>query len=592
MAEETPEPKEQDQPVPQPPQPESLPAEQAEQQPGSPPAEAQAAQAGEKPPAAAAEEDQAEPAETEAPEAEPGEEGEEQEPEFDYGVEVEDAGTLKRKVKVTVPREAIEYNREKMFGELQRSAQVPGFRIGRAPRRLIEKRFGRDVSQDVRNAVVGRSLGKAIEKADLQVLGEPDLKLEEIELPESGDMTYDFEVEVAPQFELPELKGIEVDKPIIEVTDARIDGAIQRMQLREAKYESTNEAAAEQDLVTGTAKITGEGIDAVTTDVSLRVAPGQIEGLPLVDLGRELAGKKAGETVTFTVQVPDVHPNERWQGKEARIELTIGRVRKRVLPEADDEFAKARGYDSLAELRQGLIKRMSEEVALDIRRAMRSQIHDYLLAHTDMEVPVGVATRHAQRLLQRRLVDLMEQGVPEEEIRERLTEVQADIVYQAVRDLKLAFILQRIADEQGVEVTEEDVSGRVGEMARSYGRRPERLRQELASDGSLAQVEVAMREERAIDALLRDAKITEVTPEQYLERRAQRQREAEEARAARAALQPAQAKPAEAQAAAPQEQQTPAEPQPPAGGEAPPPPSDAEPPEATRGGQEHQETQD
>jgi len=135
-------------------------------------------------------------------------------------INVEDAGTLRKKVTVTVPADRIAAKQSELFGELSRTAQVPGFRIGRAPRRLIEKRFGKEVVQDVRNAIIGESLGRAIEKSELNTLGEPDLDLDKIQLPEAGDMTYDFQVEVKPEFDLPELEGIEVEKQTVEVDDA------------------------------------------------------------------------------------------------------------------------------------------------------------------------------------------------------------------------------------------------------------------------------------------------------------------------------------------------------------------------------------
>ena len=110
------------------------------------------------------------------------------------GVAVEDAGTLKKKVTVTVPRERIDAKFDELYGELGHSAQIPGFRIGHAPRRLVEKRFGREVGKDVRNGIIGESIGQALEQAELSTLGEPDLDLEAIELPDDGDLAYSFEV--------------------------------------------------------------------------------------------------------------------------------------------------------------------------------------------------------------------------------------------------------------------------------------------------------------------------------------------------------------------------------------------------------------
>jgi len=438
----------------------------------------------------------------------------------DFGVQVEDVGTLKKKITVTVPEEMIEAKRKEMFGELSNTAHVPGFRVGRAPRRLIEKRFGREVSRDVRNALIGESLGKALEGSDLNVLGEPDLDLDAIELPESGDLVYDMEVEVAPEFELPELQGIPVRRVSTEATEQRIDAALDRIRLSQARYETTDEPAAEQDGVVVAAKIAGEGIDEVTTTATLRVAPGQIEGLPLVELPKALAGKKVGEAATMTVTVPAVHPNEAWRGKELTVELTLTEVRKRILPEIDDAYAQERGYDSLADYREDLAYQMEERMQMEAARAERQQVHQYLLDRTDFELPEGVANRHAARVLQRRYVDLLQAGVSEEQITEHMAQLQASVTEEAQREMKLSFILQKIADRMDIEVSEEELNARVARMAAFHDRRPERLRQELESDGSISQLHTAIIEEKAVEMLLATADISQDADDEEAEQEA------------------------------------------------------------------------
>ena len=456
-----------------------------------------------------------EPTETDAEAAE-GEGQQEQEKKGpDYGVSIEDAGELKKAITVTIPATAIAAKRDELFGELSTSAQVPGFRIGHAPRRLLEKRFGKEVAHDVRNAVIGDALGAVLKKSDLKAVGEPDLDLDEIKLPDKDgeDMSFTFQVEVAPEFELPSLEGLAIEKPVLEVNDERIDEAIERMRLSAATHELTDDAAAERDVIVGDATITGDGIDEPKKEVILRVAPGQIDGLPLVDLGKELAGKKAGETVTLTVGVPSVHPNEAWRGKQATIDLAVREVRRRVLPEVNDEFARSKGCDSVEDLREDVAERMAKRIEFETKRAMRNQVHEYLLSNTEFDVPEDAQKRHADRLLVRRYVDLLQAGRPQEEIDEHLTEIKAGAAADANTELKLAFMLKQVADDLGIEVAEEEVNARVAELARSSGRRPERLRQELTKDGSLGQVKIAIREEKALDAVLAKAVITEVTPQ-------------------------------------------------------------------------------
>jgi len=452
----------------------------------------------------------------------------------DYGVAVEDAGTLRKKVTVTVPAEMISAKREEMFGELSASAQVPGFRIGRAPRRLLEKRFGKEVQSDVRNAILGDSLGKAMEKSELKVIGEPELDLDAIELPASGELVYSFEVEVAPEFELPELKGIPITKPAIAVTDERVDEAIERVRVTHAHYEDTNDPAGDRDIVVVAAKITGDGIEETNTTATLRVAPGQIEGLPMLDLGEKLAGKTAGDTVEVTVKVPDVHPNESWQGKQATIELTVNQVRKRVLPEIDDEYAKAMGYESLAELREGMKARMATQMDMEVRQAVRQQIDEYFLANTSFELPEGAVKHHAAKLLQRRRVDLLEMGLPAEQIDERMTQIQASVAEDARRDLKLSFILDKIARDLKTEVSEEEINAHVAYMASQYGQRPERMRHQLEADGTLDHVVTSIRESKVVKQLLADAAVTEPAADPEPDRAAPDKKAVKKAKAANA----------------------------------------------------------
>jgi len=432
----------------------------------------------------------------------------------DNTVAVEDAGKLRKKVTVTIPQASIDTKRNEMYGELGDTAQVPGFRIGHAPRRLIEKRFGREVATDVRNALIGESLGHAVETADLDVLGQPDLELDDIELPEAGDMVFSFEVEVAPEFELPNLKGIPVEKRIVEVSDDRIDEYIDELRSTRATFEPSDGPAQDGDSLTASAKVIVEGADTVERDVVvLRAAPGQIEGLPLVDLGSALVGKNVGDTATLEVTVPEAHPNEEWKGKPATVEVTIKSLTSRVLPEAGPEFAKQLGFEGLEELREFVRGRMSERIEGEIARDMRAQVSKFLLDNTDFDLPEGVAARHTEGVLRRRYIELLRAGMPREQVEENMTVIKAEAEQQADRELRLQFILGKIADEMEIEISDGDLNAMVAQMAAQYQRRPEKMRQELESDGSLEQVRTSMREDAALDKILADAEVTEIAEE-------------------------------------------------------------------------------
>ena len=398
-------------------------------------------------------------------------------------IDVEEAGKLRKKVTVTIPESTIDAKRNEMYGELSESAQVPGFRIGHAPRRLIEKRFGREVDGDVRNAIIGESLGHAIEKADLQVLGEPDLELDDIELPESGDMAYSFEVEIAPEFTLPDFHGLPVEKRIVEVSDERIDEYVDELRTTRASFEPSDGPAVDGDSLVASTKVTVEGCDPVEKDeVNLRAAPGQIEGLPLVELGSSLVGKVVGDTTTLEIDVPEAHPNEDWKGKSAKVEVTVTSLTSRVLPEANKEFATQLGFEGMDELREFVKGRMAERIEGDTAREMRSQISNFLLENTEFDLPEGVAARHTEGVLRRRYIELLRSGMPREQLEENMTVIQAQAEQQADHELRLQFILDKVADEMEIEVSDEDLNEMVANMAAQYQRRPEKMRQELEAN--------------------------------------------------------------------------------------------------------------
>ena len=474
-------------------------------------------QAGQAEPQADLSESQADLAESQADQAEvEAEDVEEEEAKLPPIVATaEDSGLLKKKVTVTVPRVRIDAKFQEMFGKLSETAQVPGFRIGRAPRRLLEKRFGKEVSEDVRNALIGESLVSALEKAGLEkTIGEPELKLDEIKLPDAGDLSFSFEVEVPPEFDLPQIQGIKVTRPKLAVTDEHIQEYLEQLRQARAHFEVAEGPAAEGDVVVGGAKITVEGLEPVDRPgLTLRVAPGQVEGLPLVDLGKALCGKRAGESASLTIKVPEAHPNEAWRGKNATVDIAVSQVRRRHLPELNEEFATSSGFDSLAELRKYLTQRLEHRLEEEVKQSMRDQVCRYLLDNTKFDVPAGVATRHAVGVLRRRYVDLLHRGAPREKIDENLAQLQAAAAEQSLIDLKLMFIMDKVAEAEEIEVDDAEVNARIADMAAANKRRPERLRQELESDGSMEQVRLSLREEKTLDRLLEQAEVTEQAEE-------------------------------------------------------------------------------
>jgi len=455
---------------------------------------------------------QAEETKPQAEEAEP-QAGEQAEEGPQIKITLEEAGTLRKKVVIEIPRAKVDAKYDEMFGELGRNALVPGFRIGHAPRRLVEKRFGKEVSTDVRNALVGEALKQAMEKEDLDVLGEPDLKLEEIEVPEKGDMTFSFEVEVAPEFELPNYKGIQIKRPTAKVSDEQVGHALESFRQRFGEFQPLGGPVEEGDVVVANIKVAGEGIELSKEAVPMRVAMGQIEGILLEDLPKALSGATAGQTRTMRTTVPDVHPNEAWRGKSVEVSLEIKSARRMVLPELNDAFARQSGLSTLEELREAIRVQLEQEVSSQQSQAMQAQVAQHLLDNTKFEVPAGVTERYASRLLTRRALELMERGVPREQIERNLQQMSQTASAQANNDMKLSFILDEVAKAEKIEVDEGEVNSRIARIAQRNNRRPERVRSEFRADGRLEELTNAIRHDKVLQAILDQAIIVDVAAE-------------------------------------------------------------------------------
>lgn len=439
---------------------------------------------------------------------------EQEEEEFIYPIKVEDAGPGTKKVSVEIPRDRIASELEKQFKELRQQAAIPGFRVGHAPQKLIEKRFSHDVNEQVRSSLIRESYGQAVEKNNLQVIGEPEFENPEaIKLPEGdGPLSYSFTVEVQPDFALPGLEHLTIKKPTIQIKDENVDQAMQNLREQQGALVPIEDRGVEnRDYLTADVHVKVDGnVVGHQHDAQIVARPGRIAGLQVDDLDKQLEGMKPGETRTITVHAPDDHPNEQLRGKDLQIEIALKDIKKLELAEVSPEFLADLGFDNEQELRDALREQMEEKINSDVQQAMREQVNQYLLANTQLELPAKLSDKQADRVISRRAVDLMMRGIPREQVEANIERLRGGAKEEAARELKLFFILQKLATEHNVDVDEAELNGRIAMLAAQQDRRPEKLKQDMAKDGSLANMYIQMREQKAVDQVLEKAKIEEV----------------------------------------------------------------------------------
>jgi len=468
------------------------------------------------------------------------EQGEEEE-KLQFVLKVEDSGPWKKKISIEIPRDQIDKELDKQYVDLRFKAEVPGFRKGRAPRRLIEKRFGTDMADQAKYRLLAQAFEQVDEQQDFEVLGEPDLDVEKIKLPEEGDFKIEYEVEVKPKFELPVLEGVKVEKPLFEITDERINNALEELRRRQGRIEEVTDQAEENDVVRADVTMTVEGVEEPLKgeDVPVRVGPAAVMGVMIEDMGRVLAGVKVGQCRRCSGQVPDTHEKKEYHGKKAEFTIEVKGIRRLVPAELNEHFFGIFGVSDKAELKQRIEEDLERQADREIRRQMAQQVYKYLDENVKFDLPAGVAGRYADRFLARRYYELLQQGVPAEQIRENLEQFRAASSEEANRQLKMSFVMEEVADELEIEVTDAQVNGVIAQIAAGYRRRPERVREEMEREGRLESLRNQLRDDRAIDRILEMAQVVDapVDKEKPAEDRPKKRTPQKKTRATKAAAQ-------------------------------------------------------
>ena len=455
-------------------------------------------------------------------------------------VQREQVGSLRLKLTVNVPRDTVDKQLGKQISELKRDAAIHGFRKGHAPLRLVEKRFGSDVGEQLKGQLIGSGYLAAVEKEALKPLGDPliwvklkeqrfgenqkprsvavekllplDQAIDHLPMPKEGPFSFSCELEIKPEFELPKLDKIPIERATITIDEEDVEVELSRMRMRRGTFQPIEEGEVERDdLLYVAMKLSVDG-ELLETEDNFDIAARDIrvKGIPLVGLGDALEGHEVGDDVTFEATVPDDHDNLGLRAKTAKFEFTIREIKRLELPPIDDEFLSSMGIESEKDLRNTLRSLLESELERTVKRKMYDHVGQYLLDHTNLDIPEGLSQRQTERSVARRMMELLQSGVPATEIERVRDEMRAKAHDQAIRDLKLFFILEKIAEEREIDVNEEQLNAAISQIARRSGKRFDRVRDELSKRDGLTTLYLQLRDEKVLDGLVADGEVTEV----------------------------------------------------------------------------------
>lgn len=422
-------------------------------------------------------------------------------------VQVLDVGPCKKCLKIQVPAETVAEKINKSIEELVDTLALPGFRKGHVPRRLIEKRYGEQVQTEVKQEMLTESFEEAVKERSLDPIGEP--KFDNVEFDPKNPLKFDVTFEVKPTFEIADYKGLRLVRKSSQVTDKDVDDTIESLRERRAVLSVVEGATVEaNDVIICNAEAT-VGAEAAWKDenVEVPVAANAVGPVSVPELSRSLQGAKTGETREIPVKLGPTFPKEEHRGKDAVLKVALSEIKRPVKAEVNDDLAKQFGFDTLADLKTNLRRRIEVDKTAAVQRALEEQVKDRLLQKVDFELPADMLAREADRVLHRVQLRLQYRGVPWEEIEKNVEDLKKSSQEHAQREFKTYFILQEIADKEKIYATESEIEARVALMAQNYGVPAVKMHRRLESDGSLDELRVQMREDKTVAFLLEKAEI-------------------------------------------------------------------------------------
>lgn len=442
-----------------------------------------------------------------------GEEQQADKPKLQMEITIAKPSACERHVTVSIAREDVERYLQEAYDELVPKAEVPGFRAGRAPRKLVQARFKEQIADQVKGKLLMDSLTQMGDDQQFSAISEPDFDFESIQMPDDGPMHFEFDIEVRPEFDLPEWKGMQLERPVDEFTAEKVRAHLDKLLARYATIEDYDGPIEAGHFATVTLRTLhdGEQISQLTEET--------IEVKPILSLGdaklegfdKLLAGKKPGDKVETQVKISDEAENEALRGQEITLSIEVAAVEKRKLPELTPAFLdKIGGFQSEEELLAEVRNELEKQLKFHQQRRVRQQITGLLTVAANWELPKDMLRRQASREYDRLLMELQSSGFTDEMIRSYMNEIRQNALASTARSLKEHFILERIAEEQKIEAEPEDYDREVELIAAQGDESPRRVRARLEKRGLMDTLRNQIIERKVIELIQSQAQFNDV----------------------------------------------------------------------------------
>jgi trigger factor len=430
-------------------------------------------------------------------------------------VTVENLGPCKKLLRFEVDPKQVDEAFESVTKDFLRHASLPGFRPGKAPKDMVIKKHEKDIEEEVRRKLMSDSYRQGIKDQKLKVVTNPDV--EEIQFSRGQAFTFAATLETAPDFEVPEYRGLPAKREIASVTDEDVQRGIDALRAQQASFEKVEREVQEGDYVVINYTGTSDGKPLTEIAPTARGLTEKknfwVEVKPdsfIPGFAMQLLGAKVGEKRTANIDFPADFVAQPLAGKKAVYDVEVVEVKRKVLPEVDDKFAQSYGAENVEVLREGVRKDLQNELNFKQKREVRNQIVRSLMEKVNFDLPESLVAAHTRNFVYDIVSRSQQQGASKEIIDKQKDEIYSMANQGAKERVKLGFILSAIANKEGISVPDEALHSRLAVMAHEANVPADKYIKELQKNEGIYQVMEQLLHEKVIDFLQEHAKIEDV----------------------------------------------------------------------------------
>jgi trigger factor len=431
-------------------------------------------------------------------------------------VQVAETGPCSRSLTITVPPAAVDEHLNRVFGQAQQQIHMKGFRPGKVPRGLVEKRFGPSILSEAKEQMVNRFFGDACRSKELNPVGRITIDdFEKLEVKQGQSLHFVAKIDVRPDFELKGAKGVEVEGFEGEATEADIDNALKEIVHQKRTIQPSSDATQDGDfLKVDYTFVDGAGKDVLSkkgVQLNTRVP---MHGIDEAAYTQAVLGKKSGDDGTMPITFPANFEKEALRGQTGSVRFAVKEVLRVTPPPIDDELAKGLEFDNVAALRADLKGRISQEKQRLGKGRQEEQALQKLLDGHAIPLPPSLVEEQKRAALNSLAQRMHQNGAGEEDIKKKLSEADAEAHQDAERRVRLFFLIEAVARQQKLFVTETDVDQELRALAAANSNAeqqisPAQVREHLEHENRLGELRLALLERKVRDFLRENAKVVD-----------------------------------------------------------------------------------